>query len=145
MIQRIQSIYLLLAALVFGSLFIIPFALSDQPATPFLSDKDYDVNDHAALLGLTLTGIILSFVTILLFRKRKVQLRMGYLIMVIAILIPVIAFILFTQASQALPDFVDMRDQFGLFIPALAILFTALANRSIKKDEKLVKSMDRLR
>lgn len=145
MIQRIQTIYLLLSAFVFGSLFIIPFAISDQPAVPFLSDGDYDVNDHAALLALTVLGIILSFVAIFLFRKRKLQLRFGYLIIVVAILIPAVAFILFTQASPALPDLVDMRDQFGLFLPALAILFSALANRAITKDEKLVKSMDRLR
>ena len=136
---------MLLSAFVFGSLFLIPFAESDQPAMPFLSDRDYDVNDHAALLGLTLIGIVLSFTAIFLFRKRKVQLRVGYLIIMVAILIPVVAIILFTTASQDLPAFVDMRDQFGVVVPALAILFTALANRSIVKDEKLVKSMDRLR
>ena len=36
-------------------------------------------------------------------------------------------------------------DQIGLYLPILSIVFLGLALRSIGKDEKLVKSMDRLR
>ena len=35
--------------------------------------------------------------------------------------------------------------QFGLFLPAIALFFNSLALRFIRKDEKLVRSMDRLR
>lgn len=145
MIQRIQTIFLTLTALVFGSLFKVPFAISDQPSTQFLSDRVFDIKDHPALIGLTILGIILSVISIFLFRKRKVQLKIGYLIIVMAILLPVIAFLLFTSTSADADPNVQVNDQIGMFLPLGAILFATLANHFIKKDEKLVKSMDRLR
>jgi cell division protein FtsW (lipid II flippase) len=136
---------LLLTAIVFASLFRIPFAVSDQPSTQFLSDGDFDVNDHPVLIGLTVTGAFIALITIFLYKRRKVQLKLGYLIIVVAILLPVIAFLLFTRSSANAESYLGISDQLGLFIPLIAILFTVLANHFIKKDEKLVKSMDRLR
>lgn len=145
MIQRIQSIFLLLTALVFAALFIVPFAISDRPSVQFLSDGVYEVTDHIVLLVLTVAGILIAGISIFMFRKRKVQLKLGYLIIVIAILLPVVAFLLFIKASSEADANVLIEDQVGLFLPALAIIFAAIANRFIKKDDKLVKSMDRLR
>ena len=145
MIQRIQSIFLLLAALVFGSLFMVPFAISNEPGPMFLADGDYDIMDHPVLLGLTVVGVLVSLISIFLFRKRPVQLKLGYLIIVVAILLPIIAFLLFTNASAGASADLLVQDQVGIFLPALAILFSAIANYFIKKDDKLVKSMDRLR
>jgi len=145
MIQRVQTIFLILTALVFGSLFKVPFAISDQPSVQFLADRVYDITDHPALLGLTILGIVLSIIAIFLFRKRKVQLKMGYLIIVMAILLPVVAFLLFTNTSADADPNVQVSDQIGMFMPIGAILFASLANYFIRKDEKLVKSMDRLR
>lgn len=145
MIQRIQTIFLALTAVVFGALFEVPFAISDVPSVQYLSDGVFEITDHPALLGLTIAGILLAGISIFMFRKRKVQLKLGYLIMVIAILLPLIAFLLFTNASARVDSSVQVQDQAGLYFPLLAILFSALANRFIKKDDKLVKSMDRLR
>ncbi len=145
MIQRIQTIFLFLTALVFAALFKVPFAISDKPSAQILSDGVFDITDHPVLTGLTVAGILLAAISIFLFRKRKVQLKLGYLLMVVAILLPVIAFLLFTNASAEVDPSVKVEDQLGLFFPLLAILFAVLANRFIKKDDKLVKSMDRLR
>ena len=145
MIQRIQSIFLLLTALIFGALFKVPFAISNKPTVQFLSDGVFEVTDHPALIGLTILGVMLALVTIFLYRKRKVQLKLGYLIIVISILLPVLAFLLFTRASAAADPSVVVSDQAGLFLPLAGVVLAALANHFIKKDDKLVKSMDRLR
>ena len=145
MIQRIQSILLLLTAVVFGFLFKVPFAISSEPSVQFLSDGVFDITDHPALIALTVIGGLLALITIFLFRKRQLQLRLGYIIIVMAILLPVIAFLLFTNASADVEKSVELQDQIGMFLPLAAILFTGLANYFIKKDVKLVKSMDRLR
>ena len=145
MIQRIQTIFLILVAAVFGSLFKLPLALSDKPAAQFLSDRVYDITDHPVLIGLTIGGILLALISIFMYKKRKVQLKLGYLILVMAILLPVISFLLFTTVSPQIDPSVHVEDQIGMFIPLVAVLFGGLANYYIRKDDKLVKSMDRLR
>ncbi|MEP6793761.1 MAG: DUF4293 domain-containing protein [Saprospiraceae bacterium] len=145
MIQRIQTLFLLLTAGVFGVLFKLPFATSDKPSAQFLADKVYDITDHPALIGLTIIGAILSFFSIFMFKNRKLQLKLGYFIIVMAILLPATAFLLFTRESSSIDPTVQVFDQVGMFLPLGAILFTALANYFIRKDDKLVKSMDRLR
>lgn len=145
MIQRIQTIFLFLTAIVFGSLFKVPFAISDKPSAQYLSDQVYDVTDHPVLMVLTMLGALIALISIFLFRKRKVQLKFGYLIIVMAILLPVVAFLLFTRTSVDVDPSVNVNDQAGMFLPLIAIIFAGLANHFIKKDEKLVKSMDRLR
>jgi len=141
MIQRIQSIFLLLAAISFGLLFVVPLALSNTATTQFLADKVYDISDHPVLLALTIIGILLSVLALFSFRNRKKQLRTGYLIIVVAILLPVAAYLLFLNESAT----AEPEEQAGMLLPAVAIVFTVVANFFIRKDEKLVKSMDRLR
>lgn len=145
MIQRIQSVFLLLSALVFGALFMVPFAISDKPTVQFLSDTVFNIMDHPALIALTAIGIVLSLVAIFMYKNRTLQQRFGYFIIIVAILLPVYAFLLFNQATQQAASDVHIEDQAGLYLPCVAIVFAALANRFIKKDDKLVKSMDRLR
>ncbi|MDQ3017936.1 MAG: DUF4293 domain-containing protein, partial [Bacteroidota bacterium] len=89
--------------------------------------------------------IILALVALFMFKKRPVQMKLGYLIIVVAILLPLISFLLFTKASAEVDPTVQVYDQAGMYMPIAAILFTSLANYFIKKDNKLVKSMDRLR
>ena len=54
-------------------------------------------------------------------------------------LIPVLLF----QAGDTVIQMLQVK--VGMFIPAVAVFFGLLARRAIRKDEKLVKSMDRLR
>ncbi len=145
MIQRIQTIFLVLTVAVFGALFKLPLATSDEPSAQYLSDKVYDITDHPALLSLAGFGALLALISIFLFRNRKLQLKFGYLIIVVAILLPIIAFLLFTNESAKVDSSVQVYDQFGMFLPIAAVLFSSLANYFIRKDDKLVKSMDRLR
>ena len=145
MIQRIQSIFLFLATLTFGSLFAVPFALTDTEATGFLSDRVYDVNDHIALLILTILGCLISLVAIFAFKNRKSQQKLVYGVIIIGLLLPVAAFLLFTGDAPNMFTSGVVNDQIGLYIPFLAAVFGFFAKRYIQKDEKLVKSMDRLR
>ncbi len=145
MIQRIQTVFLFLAALVFGSLLILPLAVSSKPSVQFLSDSVFEVTDHPALIGLTVLGAAIAIISIFLYKKRPVQLKLGYVIIVLAILLPLISFLLFTKASAAVDPSVQVADQAGMYMPIAAIIFATLANHFIKKDNKLVKSMDRLR
>lgn len=145
MIQRIQTIFLLLAGGAFGALFALPFASTTSPETEgIFSDSVYNVMDNPALLALAVIGILITVIAIFSFNKRPVQMKLGYLGMVVAILIPVVALLYFSSQVGQLAD-QPTADELGMFVPGLALIFFLLANYFIKKDDKLVKSMDRLR
>jgi len=145
MIQRIQTIFLLLAAACFAILFITPMATSDKPTAQFLSDKVYTVQDHIALLGLTILGATIAIVTIFLYNNRKLQIKLGYGIMLMAIVLSLMSFLFLTNDTVNQDTTAQIHDQWGMFIPLVSVLLAVLANHYIRKDDQLVKSMDRLR
>ncbi len=126
-------------------MFALPFAStsSNEPEGLF-SDSVYNIMDNPALLGLAVVGVAIAVIALFMFKKRSVQMRLGYLGMVVAILIPVIALLYFSSQVNDLSD-QPTADEFGMFVPGLALIFFVIANYFIRKDEKLVKSMDRLR
>ena len=65
--------------------------------------------------------------------------------MLIAIGLPVTAFLMLGQQVTAQSVNFSLRQEVGLFLPGAAILFSLIAGYFIRKDEKLVQSMDRLR
>ncbi|WP_103070969.1 DUF4293 domain-containing protein [Aquimarina sediminis] len=135
MIQRIQTIYLLLAAVVSGVLCIyLPYGL-DQNATPlYACGKPF-------LLGLFMGSAVLSVISIFLFKNRKLQFVLGR----INILLNFILLGVFVYWSLTLPGGSDPMKGIGKFIPVISIVLLVMANKAIKKDEDLVKSVDRLR
>ncbi len=145
MIQRIQTLFFLLAAATFIALFYLPFAFSDVSAGEMLQDKLYTVEDHLLLGGLCILGGILSIVAIFLFKNRPLQMRIGYFIIIAAIFIIILAIGLFINESQSYNSPVNISEGFGIGMPVLTIVLVVLANRFIKKDENTVRSMDRLR
>jgi len=142
MIQRIQTIFLLLASLSAGAVFLLPFAASaSTEKEDFFTDGIYNIYDDMGLMAIYGIAALLLFVTIFLFNNRSSQMRViGYTLgfLVTAISIPVFNLIYFDY-------FPGINIKVGLFLPLLAIILGYLANRNINKDEELVKSMDRLR
>lgn len=146
MIQRIQSIFLLLAAISFGLLFKFPFASQSAEEAGIFSDGLLNVFDHPIMLVLTGLGMVASIGAIFLFNNRPLQKRITFLVIVLAILVPLISFLLMLNQGAAIStDSIAANDEPGLYIPIIGVVCAALAVRFINKDEKLVKSMDRLR
>ncbi len=149
MIQRIQSIYLLLSGLSLSSMFLsfMVFAgikdTSSVERTLALSDGVINLEDNNISMICTFASIVMSFAAIFLYRKRSLQIKVVAVSMVLALMIFIIAIWLLMTYMKVASD--DLEPGFGLSSPVLAILFGWLANRSIRKDEALVKSMDRLR
>ena len=137
MIQRIQTVYLLVALVILGALpFVFPlFTMSDGKEFRFMNDSFYTV-----LFGLSTT---LTLVSIMYFKKRQHQFVLNRL----TIILNLILLGLFVYRSLNLSgEAVQVSEKgIGMFLPIVAIVFLALANRAIKKDEDLVKSADRLR
>ncbi|QOD60539.1 DUF4293 domain-containing protein [Polaribacter haliotis] len=143
MIQRIQTIYLLLASAISGGLIFV-FDLWENLkrevfAFDLLSSDSFNLKIIPILF---LVSAILTFVAIFLFNNRKLQFVIGRL----AILVNLILLGLSIYLSLNLSGETAVSEKgIGMFIPILAILLIVLANKAIKKDEDLVKSVDRLR
>ena len=146
MIQRIQTIFLLLAAAAAFALFAFPFATTSAAvdSSAMFADGLYDISDNIALQILFCLAGILAFVSVLLFKNRKTQLLVSRFAIVANIIGLILAIILFMRDVDTLGN-ADPNDGLGLYLPILFLVFVLLAIRFINKDEKLVKSMDRLR
>ena len=146
MIQRIQTIYLALAAACAFGLFGLPFATSTQnaDATSLFADGIYNINDHTALLALFCAAGALVLISIFLFNNRQQQLLMGRFA-IIANTIGIILVLIFLYQDGAQTGAAEVNEQLGIGLPILFIVFALLAQRAISKDEKLARSADRLR
>ena len=136
MIQRIQSIYMTISLIVTG---ILPFLfhlwkLENGNEFYFMQNMLYTV-----LFGLSTT---LSLVALLSYKKRQNQFVMNRL----NIILNLILLGLFVYRTLNLSGEAKVSENgIGIFLPIVAIFLLALANNAIKKDENLVKSVDRLR
>lgn len=150
MIQRIQSIYLLLASVclflmefwpiaTFGPMVVdLQGAASQAEVTlhPLL-DLEYRYGQWAIIL--------LTTITIFLYKDRKRQMllaRVDHLLL--------LAFIVWMQVdlgrfSEQAGEGIQVSYDISTFLPVIALAFLLLAHRAIKKDEELVRSLDRLR
>jgi uncharacterized membrane protein YsdA (DUF1294 family) len=141
MLQRIQTVWLLLvAACAFGtySLPIYIGKLADGSAKKFL------IPDSFLLFPLVFGLGALSLVCIFLFKNRKLQFRLCIIGILVSILVIVLEYYKTTGFKEA-SAFQSGSYQPGALIPFAIVVFFYLAAKGIKKDEKLVKSLDRLR
>ena len=145
MIQRIQTLFLILAAVCFIGLFKFPFATSNVSTGQFLTDQVYNVLDHPVLSVIAGLGGLLALINIFLYKKRATQMRIGYLVIVLSILLLIVSYLLFTNDAATISSEARIDDGMGMFLPVGALIFVLIANYFIKKDDKIVKSMDRLR
>lgn len=143
MIQRIQSVYLVMATVSSGvMIFLLNLwnnRITDIKAYDLLFQNDISLTLVPVLFVLS---AFVSFVTIFKFKNRKLQMKLGRLtILINLILLGLFVYLLQTLSGEASVSEKDI----GMFLPLLTILLVLLANRAIKKDEDLVKSVDRLR
>ena len=139
MIQRQQSLWLLLAATCSVLSFFFPFFGGAEQNATGTSGMMSTLNAGSSFFLIILTGasVLLSLVTIFLYKDRKLQFRLALTGLVISVLIV----ILFFSEIKMLPGVIALSSVFVFLVPD----FYFLAIRGIRKDEKLIKSMDRLR
>ena len=143
MIQRKQSVYLFLAALMNAGVFY--FDLYQYHLLDTSTFTPLRVNDHFPSLLLALLITLIPLIIIFLFKNRKLQIRLS-LISLIAI-ISFIAIMLWrvNGLGKMTPPPHDGSYWIGSVLPVISLVFVFLAIISIRKDDKLVKSVDRLR
>lgn len=155
MLQRIQTIWLFLATVCLFSLFLFPYIqLLDLggtakviKATGIYESINGQIVQTEAFLRLTISTVIVAlvpFVIVFYYQNRKRQLSLCFGA-ILAIFI--YSFALANTARKIIGDKELSLENYavGALLPSLAIFFIVLAIRGIRKDEKLIRSADRLR
>jgi Domain of unknown function (DUF4293) len=137
MIQRIQTIYLIGALLVTG---VLPFVFLLWTLEPKVDFYFMQNQIYVILFGLSTT---LSLLGILSYNKRQNQFVIGRLNMILNLILLGLFVYRSLNISGETPAVSEKG--IGMFLPIVAIVLLVLANKAIKKDEDLVKSVDRLR
>ena len=131
MIQRIQTVFLIINFFFLSILyFFLPLDFFDVNIFNFKTL--IEVKFYIILCGL------LTFLSVLLFKKRTKQLlinKVQIFLHIIYSLIIVIDFIIYKSANSFI----------NILIPTFCLIFIFLANKFIKRDEDLIKSIDRIR
>lgn len=155
MLQRIQTIWLFFATAAIFSLFLFPYIQlvnADGVATAIKVTGVYQsINQQVVqtepFLPLTIATVILGlipFVIIFFYKDRKRQIAIAYLCIV---LILGYTFWLVQITKHIVGDVTLQTNNYGIgmILPSITILFLILAIKGIRRDEKLVRSVDRLR
>ncbi|MFP4469054.1 MAG: DUF4293 domain-containing protein [Bacteroidales bacterium] len=162
MLQRIQTVFMFLAIVMGVLTFFFPIATYFSETVYFqyflyeirnLSPDPFNemgvvsggISDWFVLPLALLQVVILAliFITIFRYRKRLLQIRLNYLTIFLNVLLVggiFYASTMLEQESQTRPDY-----GLGGIFPLITIILIFLANNYIRKDERLIRSADRLR
>jgi len=137
MIQRKQSIYLFLSGII-SSIFATNFDNLFDIKLDWLSNPEQ--GNYIFSLAFFFSALI-SFLTIMLYKKRSLQIKLDWL----NIILNVLLIGSFVYSLLNLPGEEISEKGIWALVPLASIVLVSIANRMIKKDDDLVKSVDRFR
>ncbi len=147
MIQRIQTIYIFIAAVLVALLLQLDFAELAVEGQLYVFNAKGIVSDGQILFdGLPVMGFIglitlLHLVIIFLYKKRIRQIRfLSFTIILLLGLVGVMFYFLYAAFDGA-----EIVFKIPVVFPVLAVILDYLAIRSIGKDEALIRSLNRIR
>jgi hypothetical protein len=155
-IQRIQTLYLLAAGMLMALMLFFPLAEVAADGSGFYTvysmgwylGEGGDTADMAMptwpvfiLVGVL---VLLPLFTVFLYRKRKLQIRISVYCIILAFGLIGLIYYFFLIGFRQL-DEPAYAFRFPLIVPAIFIVLMYLAFRGIRKDEILVRSLDRIR
>lgn len=150
MIQRIQSIYLLIAGLVMLAMYNVPVAVFTSGELsynlfachilhPISGEMVINVVPMAVL---PLLSLFLSLFALLKFKNRTFQMKLGKLNVLVLLVLIVVQGIYFVRLANMLGQ---GKPGFSAIVPLIAIILVFMANKAIRKDDNLIRSADRIR
>lgn len=154
MIQRIQSLFLLLSLILSILLVFIPFAQVYHPDAGIFSikstgmfqivqDKELLQAKIYPLLIIVAVTLVFQTFTLFLYRKRVLQIRLCNLSSLFHFGVLILGIYYIYQAANNNGSTIEYG--LSLIFPLICIVSNFIASRYILKDEKLIKSLDRLR
>ncbi|MGN0032886.1 MAG: DUF4293 domain-containing protein [Candidatus Limimorpha sp.] len=157
MIQRIQSLFMLLSAIVSGLLFFIPLAivsygegsisLTTCGVVNQVVEGTFGFSFTLPLVILAALGVLIPIFAMLRFKRRKFQINLNRINILVNAVFVLLVVVYYLPAIEKSFDLVDVENvvYYGAVLPILSMLFSFLAIRGVKKDIDLLNSVDRLR
>jgi Domain of unknown function (DUF4293) len=143
MIQRVQTIFLLLSVLLSVLLLYLPVYELQSLAANTSEINRFRISSSAILTIINGGVGVFCLIGIFLFKNRNLQVRICNLsLLLTCVLIGLLFFVADTMSSGMNQK---VHYLYGSYFPLIQILFIFLASRYIKRDEELVRSADRLR
>ena len=138
MIQRQQTLWLMLATICALLTFQFPFLTGVRVVGTSTMTEELDAGSNLYLLLLTVACIILSTVSIFLFKDRKSQSRLT----LVGLILSVVLLIMYIVVMQ---EYAKTTLALYCILPLLIIVGFIMAYRGIRHDQNLVKSLNKLR
>jgi len=158
MLQRIQSVYLLLAAIACILLFFFPLInYYDENYGNYklfimgIQYLDPDPKGHFGkwftlpLIIIPIISILIDGITVFFYKKRWLQMRLISFSCLLMIVLVMIIFFFYATKIETITHIAPEYNYLGMMLPLISLIFLILANYAIRKDETMVKSADRLR
>lgn len=147
MIQRIQTLYLLLIVVCYILLFFLPLATYStvEIENTFSLLEISSANKNSTLPLIIAVGILAlgTFSTIFLYKKRVLQIKITAIILLAHIGLIAALFYVSDRLSKSFST--QAVYESGTYVVLIPLVFLVLANRAIRKDERMIRSADRLR
>ncbi len=156
MLQRIQSLYLVLVVL-FAFLFLFfpigSFRFNGETVAIALAGSNIATENFVgayasmyryALYALLLVVVVFTINIIFKYNRRLYQIRMGKINILFHLVLLVLSFFYLDHLRASLPESTLSYGP-SIFFPLVSLFLILLANRYILKDEKLVRAADRIR
>lgn len=151
MIQRIQSVYFLLAGILPAFSFCVPMAhyynngneVASLYAASLTSVEGAVMNHPWGMLTFAVISIVMAFVCIFGYKNRMKQIALGGLLLTSLLLFALcyVAYGYYYGNDMA----VRFLPTWGIVFPVVAFVFAILGRRAVRKDEELVRAADRIR
>ncbi|MFZ6025320.1 MAG: DUF4293 domain-containing protein [Bacteroidota bacterium] len=135
MIQRVQTLWLLAASICGFATLKMPFYVGSVGTT---AAEEFTASSNMLLMILSVAAAIVALVDIFLYNNRPLQFRIGLSGLAVSVL-NIILYFIYTKKYDI--GAITLTAVFSFAIP----VFFLMAIIAIRKDEKLVKSVDRLR
>jgi uncharacterized RDD family membrane protein YckC len=136
MLQRIQTLYMILSIFAMGWLYFMFPEIQEEAGTVIIHKNE------PLILGLMVGSVLLTLISIFKFKKRVQQFMLNR----VCIILNFVLLGVFVFRSLTVPGGTLVSEKgIGVLLPIISIVFLVLANKAIKRDEDLVKSVDRLR
>ena len=147
MLQRIQTLYLLGVAICLVLVFFLPL-FSIQSSAPGVISSYYlnfatNIEISTGMFILIVIAFVMTLIIVFCYKKRKLQLKLCRLNNLFILLFYAVC-VYFLYVQQMIETLINSL-QIGIILPLIALIFNLLAIRFIKKDEALIKSLNRLR
>ena len=149
--QRIQTVFLAIVILVLLASLIFPIWSVDingearvLTAFYYLNNGAYQYNPYSLTAILAVAAATIAFTEITKFKNRLTQIKLGALNSLFLVGVLGLAFYF---SNKLMKDIAGPKGQYGLgmWLPFVAVICNLLANRFIRRDEKLVRDSDRIR